>query len=199
MTSTARRSLSRGVVSAGVALALCWAAVAPADAHGPTRTISTDVTVAVDRDGDDRARSTLQVARTSASEVSAVNVAGAWARCDDCRAVALSFQVVVADRAPDVVDADNAALAVNEACERCETVAIAYQFVVLNPGRAHLTGAGHARLAQVRHALWRLSRSGGTAEAMAVEAEALAAEVAEVLSSELLARPRVDREVRGRH
>ena len=29
-------------------------------------------------DGDDRARSTLQVARTSASEVSAVNVAGAF-------------------------------------------------------------------------------------------------------------------------
>lgn len=188
------RRFRRCVASVGIALALGWGAVAPADAH--VRTVTSEVTVAVHRDGHARARAALKVARTSAAEVSAVNLASASARCDDCRAVAVSFQVVLANRGPTDVTADNAAVAISEGCVRCETVAVAYQFVVVNPGRSQLTPTGHARLAAVRVELGRLSRSGAPAADITSAASALATEVAAVLTTELRTVPRVDRDVR---
>jgi hypothetical protein len=181
-----------------VVLAVGWGAVTPAGAGAGARTVSSDVTVAVRHDGQSRARAALRVARTSAAEVSATNGAYAYAACDDCRAVAVAFQVVLANRAPTDVAADNAAVAANEACERCETVAIAYQFVVVGPGRAQLTPAGRQRLAGVRVELHRLSRSDGSAAEIAAGAERLAAEVADVLTVELRTAPTVDHEVRNR-
>lgn len=191
------RRIRRCVGAVGVVLAISLGGVVPVDAHG--RTVNSDVTVTVHHDGQTRARSALRVARTSGAGVSAVNSARATARCDDCRAVALAFQVVLANRAPTDIAADNAAVAVNEACERCETVAIAYQFVVVSPGRSQLTAAGHVRLAAVRVELLQLSRSGGSAAEIAAEAEVLAAGVADVLTTELRTVPRVDRQVRSRH
>ena len=48
---------------------------------------------------------------TEADRVSATNVAVAYASCDGCRAVSLSFQVVLADRGPEKVDVRNVAVA----------------------------------------------------------------------------------------
>ena len=201
--------LRRCVGSVAIVLAVCGGAVAPADAaggHAPgSRTINTEVTVEVHRDGRARGRSALDVARTSSPAVSALNRAYAYAQCDDCRAVAVAFQVVLANRAPTDITADNAAIAFNEACERCETVAIAYQFVIVSPHKAKLTPAGHRRLAAIRFDLHQLSRSGRPATEIAAEAEMLAAEVANVLTTELKTIPKVDRRVRtdrcdgGRH
>ncbi len=180
----------------GVALAVVWGAVAPADAQA--RTVTNDVTVTVDHDGQTKARSALRVARVSADGVSAVNSARASARCADCRAVALAFQVVLANRAPTDVSADNAAVAVNDTCTRCETVAIAYQFVVVSPGRLQFTPAGRGRLAAVRAELLQLSRSRGSGADLTARAEVLAAEVADVLTAELRTVPTVHGQMRSR-
>ncbi|HEX6421198.1 MAG TPA: hypothetical protein VFZ77_22040 [Acidimicrobiales bacterium] len=196
MRRGAPRRLGRCIGAVGVVLALGWGTVAPADAHD--RSVASHVRVTVRHDGQDKARAGLRVDRTHARTVTALNSAEATARCDDCRAVALSFQVVLADRGPAEVAADNAAIAHNEACQRCETVAVAYQFVVVSPARAHVTPTGHARLADVRAELHRLAHGGGTAEDIAAAAGALAAEVADVLATELRTLPRVDREVRTR-
>jgi len=194
---SARLGRRAGAVAVAVVLAVGWGSVAPAEAHD--RTVTTDVTVTVRQDGQTRARSALRVAPTFAPQVSAVNRANASARCDACRAVAVSFQVVLANRGPGDVAADNAAVALNEGCARCEAVAIAYQFVVVSPHRSHLTPAGHQRLARVRLELSRLSRSGAPAADVNAQAEALAAEVADVLTTELRTVPRIDREIRRDH
>lgn len=190
------RRLRRCVGLVGVVLAVGWGAIAPAGAEG--RTVTNDVSVAVDHDGQTGARAALRVARSSADSVSAVNGAHAYARCADCRAVAVAFQVVLASRASADVTADNAAVAVNDGCERCETVAIAYQFVVVSPGRLQLTPTGRGRLAAVRAELLRLGRSGGSAADLAPRAGALAAEVADVLTADLRTVPTVHHQVRGR-
>jgi hypothetical protein len=188
------RRLRRAIAAIAVGLIVGTGAVAPADATPST--VQSDVTVQLDRDGRTRSRSALRVAKTSAADVTAVNRAYAGATCDDCRAVAVSFQIVLANRGPTQITPDNAALAVNEGCQRCETVAIAYQFVVVSPGRSHLTPAGHMEIARVRGELRELSRSGLPAAELGVQAEVLAGEVSLVLTNELWSRPTVRRDMR---
>lgn len=194
MSRPSGRRLRRAIAAIALGLTVGTGAVAPADASPST--IQSDVTVELDRDGRTSGRSALRVAQTSASEVSAVNRAYAGARCDDCRAVAVSFQIVLANRGPTQITPDNAALAVNEDCQRCETVAIAYQFVVAGSGRSHVTPAGHMSLAGVRGALRELSRSGLPAAELGAQADVLAGEVSSVLTTELWSVPTVRREIR---
>lgn len=195
MRGPSTRLPRRCIAVVGIVLAMGWSTAVPTGAQ--ERTITEDVTVALHHDGQTREHSALRVARSSASDVTAVNRAHASVGCDDCRAVAIAFQVVLANRAPSGITADNAAVAVDDACERCETVAIAYQFVVVSPARSQLTPNGNQRLAALRVDLHRLSRSGLPAAEMGAEAEELASEVVDVLTTELRTVPAVDREVRG--
>jgi hypothetical protein len=66
------------------------------------------------------------------------NVATAWSQCKDCAATALSVQVVVLRGDPEI-RANNRALALNAACERCGTASAAFQLVVQGGHPAHLS------------------------------------------------------------
>src|SRR6476661_2193923 len=75
------------------------------------------------------------------------NEAYAFASCTDCRTVAVAFQVVLLAGHVDVVVPQNLSGAVNYACVRCVTQALATQLVVSVPGE--LTDAQNAQLAAV--------------------------------------------------
>lgn len=136
----------------------------------------------------------LDYHQTHADSVSATNVAVAHTTCDGCRAVALSYQVVVADRGPTTLDVANVALALNESCEGCESLAVAYQLVVATDDRAWLTGSGHRELAQLRRELRQLARSDAPLEQVQAQATALMDEVTAVVSGNLRVRPTVRRD-----
>jgi hypothetical protein len=133
----------------------------------------------------------LDYHQTHADHVTATNVAVAHTTCDGCRAVALSFQVVVADRGPTNLDVANVALALNEDCTGCESLAVAYQLVLATDDRAWLSGAGHRQLAQVRRELRALARSDAPLEEIQARAESLMADVTAAVSSNLRVRPQV--------
>lgn len=103
--------------------------------------------------------------------------------CQGCQAVALSFQIVLAQASPSEVVPENLALAVNQECDTCDAAAGAYQFVVAKPVR--LTGAGRAQLQVIRREVRALESSGLTGPEMVMEADALADEVRAVLKAEL--------------
>jgi putative peptide zinc metalloprotease protein len=75
------------------------------------------------------------------------NEAYAFASCTDCRTVAVAFQVVLVAGQVDVVVPQNLSGALNYACVRCVTQALATQLVVSVPGA--LTDAQSAQLAAV--------------------------------------------------
>jgi putative peptide zinc metalloprotease protein len=75
------------------------------------------------------------------------NEAYAFASCTDCRTVAVAFQVVLVAGQVDVVVPQNLSGALNYACVRCVTQALATQLVVSVPGA--LTDAQNAQLAAV--------------------------------------------------
>jgi hypothetical protein len=133
----------------------------------------------------------LHYHQSHADDVTATNLAVAHTTCDGCRAVALSFQVVVADRGPTSLDVTNVALALNEECTRCESLAVAYQLVLATDDRAWLSGAGHRQLAQLRGELRALARSDAPLEEVRSRAEALMSDVIAAVSGNLRVRPQV--------
>jgi putative peptide zinc metalloprotease protein len=76
-----------------------------------------------------------------------VNEAYALASCQDCRTVAVAFQVVLLVGSVDVVIPQNLSAAVNYACIECVTYALATQLVVTLPGE--LSADGLAALEEI--------------------------------------------------
>jgi hypothetical protein len=151
-------------------------------------------------EGATKGRAGLAFHQTRADQVTATNAAVAYTACDGCRAVALSFQVVVADGAPTSLDVGNLALAMNENCTGCESVAVAFQVVLASDRRLVLTQTGRQELADLRTQLRGLARSDLPVMEIESQAQSLMAGVADVLASELKVRAKVrcDKDVERR-
>jgi hypothetical protein len=110
--------------------------------------VDTTASAAADCDACSADASTLHVVYLDRpTEAVLANVGVAWSRCTACRATALSVQVVVL-RSPLQVRADNRALAVNAACDRCRTTSVAYQLVVVGGRGDRLSRSAHRELEQ---------------------------------------------------
>jgi hypothetical protein len=156
-----------------------------------TATFDDQKVVELTTQGATKGRSGLAFHQTNALSVTATNAAVAYTSCDGCRAVALSFQVVVADGGPTAIDVGNLAAAVNEGCTGCESLAVAYQVVLTSDRRLRLTDTGRRELADLRGQLRALSHSDQPLTDVAAQAQSLMAGVATVLGTELQVRPRV--------
>ncbi len=117
------------------------------------------------------------------------NDATAYATCDDCRAIAIAFQVVIVQSRPSTVVPTNVALAVNDGCSRCSSLAVAHQFVVGRGEPARITKRGRKELLGVAEDLLRVERDYKRYTNAQIESRAdrAAAEVREILDDELVA------------
>ncbi len=187
--------LTRVVASAVVGIALVLSQSPAAQAHegshrdGPAS--FDDQRVVEVTTGGSHSSAGLAYHQTRAKDVTATNAAIAYTSCDDCRAVALSFQVVIADGGPTSLDVGNLALALNENCTGCESVAVAYQVVLASDRRLVLSSSGKGELSDLRRDLRRLARSGQPVSQIQATAEAMMAQVTDVLSRELQVKAKV--------
>lgn len=131
-----------------------------------------------------KARSRTALVQTSDTTVSATNRAVAHAHCSDCRTVAVALEVVVATGSPDAPSFTNTATAVNQDCIRCETVAMAYQLVLLAPG-VRISDAGVVRLNTIAAHVAAAVRSGAPVEDVIAAVDGLAAQAAQVLRDDV--------------
>ena len=83
-----------------------------------------------DRDGRFRARGNAELDRIRGDEVRPTNMAQAHASCTDCQTIAVAVQVAVYRRGASVLAPVNCAVAVNDTCTRCVTIARALQYVI---------------------------------------------------------------------
>ncbi|MFN2588282.1 MAG: hypothetical protein ABR613_09230 [Actinomycetota bacterium] len=111
------------------------------------------------KDGSSIFRLAFNVHRTMSDVVDSSNAAVAYASCEDCRTVAVAIQVVLVMSDPSIVSPENVALAVNESCISCETLASAYQYVLGTDGVVHFDAEGNQELAAIRQALIDLAKS----------------------------------------
>lgn len=103
-----------------------------------------NIVIAVNHtDGRLAIRSNVQLAREPGPIAAPKNLALATASCADCQTIAVAIQLDFATFDAHYVAPQNAAVATNEACTHCTTVALAYQ-VFLQVDDPNATAAGIA-------------------------------------------------------
>lgn len=171
----------RLAVVAAALLAMLVPAV-PASAQGDTTAIAINT-----KDGFDVFRLAFQVRRATQDVVDTGNGAVAYASCTDCQTVAIAIQVVlVSGYDSSVVAPENLAIAINESCVLCDTLASAYQFVLTAEGNLHFTAEGNRRLAEIRQALLDLKKADLTGAEIQAKLDLIMEDLADILTNELV-------------
>jgi len=120
-----------------------------------------DNIVSVDNrtDGSLLARSNPAGAVDDGATVANQNIAYAHATCTGCRTVAVAVQIVIVEGSGTDFRPTNAAVAVNENCNSCQTFAFARQFVLTPHRRVQLSDQTWRKLAQLRQQMATESQS----------------------------------------
>jgi putative peptide zinc metalloprotease protein len=118
--------------------------------------------------------------------VDQANAAVAFASCTDCTTVAIAFEIVLVESNPTVVTPTNIAIAFNENCQLCVTIAQAYQFVLGTGGNVHFDAEGNRTLAEIRHELRSLRKEDLSIADLQMRLDRIAARIAEVLRRNLV-------------
>jgi putative peptide zinc metalloprotease protein len=160
------RRILRTLVAAGVI------AAATVSVQLGTRAGATPTAVAINtKDGSAVFRFAFHVHRTMSDVVDSTNAAVAFASCEECQTVAVAIQVVLVMSDPSIVTPTNLALAVNQQCSACETLASAYQYVVSTDGPVHFDADGNRELAAIRIAFRDLIRDSEQFDAFAIQTQ----------------------------
>lgn len=189
------RLLAAGAVVVGLAAWPAPAGAAPQEAHAAGSIVNRAV-AQNDRDDSYLHRLAFSVRQTSGDTVTVDNLAFAAASCRACRTVAVAVQVVVVARhgrhdGPSgtlELTAVNRAVAANERCVDCDTLALAYQFVVVDED-LRLSAEARQRLHAVRRELADLLRAGAPDEVITGRMAALAGDVQQALTESAQGRP----------
>jgi putative peptide zinc metalloprotease protein len=167
-----------------ILLAVAFAGWRPAPAQAQD-----NVVVAVNtKDGTSLIRFAFKIVRVSRDVVDQSNAAVAAASCEECEAIAAAFQIVLVFSNPSVVTPQNLAIALNVECTECLAFASAYQWVLGTDGPAGFTKEGKERLADIKKHLHDLEDAAEnmTLEELIAALEAIQAEIADVLATELV-------------
>jgi len=165
-TSLHRRRFARLTLATGLALVLMGGLPTPASAQGDSAAVAINT-----KDGSSIFRLAFNVRRVTGEVVDQANAAVAYASCEDCRTVAVSIQLILVMSDPDVVTPTNLALAVNQDCTSCETLASAYQYVLGVEEPVHFDAEGNQELASIKQALHDLARDSEGLELDQIQAE----------------------------
>ena len=131
-----------------------------------------------------KARTRMALVRTKDDVVSATNRAVAKSECSNCRTVSVALEVVLASAQPSSLDFANTALSLNTGCQRCETLAMAYQLAVVSPG-IRLSDHGVAELRAINARLGDAVVADGSLDEVAATVTSLVMEAVAVLDAEL--------------
>jgi hypothetical protein len=176
--------VSRGIRNSATALLTVLACVLPAGgAQAAHRENIAQATI--EQDGGRAFDFAWDISTQRGGVVDQANKAHAAARCTDCEATAIAFQIVIASKA-DTAAPTNEAVALNLECTRCEVVAEARQFVRVLDAPARLTAAGRHELIDVRRTLSALEAQDPPIDQLHQAVETQEARVREVLNTELV-------------
>lgn len=178
-----RRILSAAALSVALVAGGPWGAASAADGGG--RSLDTSAVAEATVPGTHLASSSLDLVFAPGGRVHATNFAVAHSTCDGCRSVAASIQVVVARDKGVSVDAGNAALALNEGCTSCESLADAHQVLLLVGPRTTLAGWVHHTVQDLRAELADLVASDLPLAELRVRIDALADRLQDAAQSAL--------------
>ena len=172
-----------------LAAALILAAALVAGAAPATAVAQDNTAVAVNtKDDSSLFKLAFSIKQIASDNVDQANAAVAYSSCQQCQTLAIAIQVlIVTVEDPSVVTPTNLAIAINDQCSSCMTMALAYQFVMTN-GRVRLTAAGRTEVARIRRELRELGQdaAGLTPDQIAARTDELVKQLNQVLQTELV-------------
>jgi putative peptide zinc metalloprotease protein len=92
----------------------------------------------------------FKITRANGDVVDASNGAVAFSSCEECRTVAIAYQVVLVMSDPSIITPVNLAIAFNLECDTCMSFAYANQFVYSTGGYVRFTPEGSQTVARLR-------------------------------------------------
>lgn len=175
------RTAAAVLAAAAIALpAGAGAAIAVADG-GNTSAVAINTT-----DGSSVFKLAFAIRQVTGSVVDNQNAAVAYSDCSACQTVAISIQVLLISSDPTTFTPVNEAIAINQNCTSCDTLAAAYQFAVGIGTKLKFTAEGRQQIADIRNQLERLRNSGLTGPEIASQVGALMNQLSNVLKTELI-------------
>lgn len=181
------RRLAYIAIGAALLAAAAFAAIALLDSPSAAQAGDGTAVVSVNtNDGKTVFKVKLTIVRENGDVVDASNVAVAYASCTDCMTATVSFQAVLVTGDPSVVDPSNMAIAVNDGCSGCRTLADAVQYVMSTGGQVRFTQAARQELNDIRKSLHDLRKSDLSLDELKSQLDELSARFATVLASGLV-------------
>ena len=173
-----------------VATALVLAVVALAGLAPAASAQQDSAAVAINtKDDSSLFRLAFSIKQVTGEVVDQSNAAVAYASCERCQTVAIAIQVLlVMTESPDTITPENIAIAINQQCSSCVTVAMAYQWVLGADDPVGLTADGRRELARIRQELRELGQQDLSAEEIIAGTEVLVDRLRKVLETELVVR-----------
>ena len=163
-------------ISAGLLLAV-----------SPVAALADNTAVVVNtKDNSSAIKIAFKIERVMKDSVTTSNAAVAVSSCSACETVAIAIDAVFVMTDPHVYTPTNVAIAYNVNCSGCSTLADAYQFVITTGNTVHLTPEGSQETAQIRQQLEALRRCSCSIYDIQQQVAALAAELQQVLSNEVV-------------
>jgi putative peptide zinc metalloprotease protein len=189
-------ALGRRRLAAALAIIAC---AAPAGAAQAAQSRDNIATATIEQDGGRAFDFEWSLDRQRAGVVDHKNIAQAGARCTDCRATAIAFQIVIVEGQPSQLAPVNRAVAVNDQCTRCVVYAGARQLVRVVDRPVRFTARGALTLLDIRRDLRRLEHQDLTADELAAALETQEARATKVLQEELVPRHGRDWDLLRKH
>jgi putative peptide zinc metalloprotease protein len=181
------RSLRHRLALLVALLAGAACAVGPAGlALGQDRPGDTSATAINTKDGSSVFKLAFEIRRVTGDVVDNQNTALAYSSCKECQTVAISIQVLLVAGSPSTFTPQNVAVAINENCSTCKTMALAYQFAVGMTTEMRFTRRGIYELVKIRRDLDELQRSNLSIEEIKARADEIVARLKDVLANELV-------------
>jgi putative peptide zinc metalloprotease protein len=164
-----------------VALAAGGGLAIAQSANGDTSAVAVNT-----HDGSSVFKLAFQIRKVAGGTVDDQNAAVAYASCDACRTVAISIQVLLISGDTSSFTPENYAIAINDNCTMCDTLALAYQFAVGVGTKLKFTAAGNQQLADIRRQLQEL-RQGNLSDAeLQTRVDGLMGQLSDVLGNDLV-------------
>ena len=138
------------------------------------------------KDGSTLIKVAFAIRHVMGNVVDQSNAAVAYSSCTDCTTVAIAIEIVLVEGNPNVVTPTNLALAFNELCSLCVTVADAVQFVEGTGGVVHFDAEGNRILAQIRQELESLKHQTLTLDELQAKIDQITAQIRDVLQNHLV-------------
>jgi putative peptide zinc metalloprotease protein len=139
------------------------------------------------KDGASIFKFAFKIRKIGGDVVDETNAAVAYSSCTSCQTVAIAIEIVLVTGNPSVVTPTNVAIAINDQCTLCVSVADAYQWVISVPADFRFSHDALRQIKEIVQAIHDLGKSGLSAAEIQARLEKLVKDLAKVIADDIQA------------